>query len=56
MHSPRATRGVRVLNLNKPDRAAVLSLEGELLETSMDDVELGIVRDFFLRNKEFLAA
>lgn len=49
-------QGVRVLNLNKPDRAAVLSLEGELLETSMDDIELGIVRDFFLRNKEFLAA
>ena len=49
-------QGVRVLNLNKPDHAAVLSAKGEMLETSMDDVELEIVRDFYSRNKEFLVA
>lgn len=34
---------VRVLNLNKPGKAALLSKSGEVLETSMDDVELDII-------------
>ena len=29
---------ISVLNLNKPDRAAVLRPSGEVLETSMDDI------------------
>lgn len=29
---------VKVLNLNKPGKAALLNKEGEVLETSMDDV------------------
>lgn len=33
---------VRVLNLNKLDKAAFISNAGEVLETSMDDIELGI--------------
>lgn len=45
---------IRVLNLNRPDRAAVLSFSGELLETSMDDIELGIVQGYFETNRIFL--
>lgn len=45
---------IRVLNLNRPDRAAVLSISGELLETSMDDIELGIVQGYFETNRIFL--
>ncbi len=46
--------GVRVLNLNNPASAALLSSEGEMLETSMDDIELAIVRRTFERNHQFL--
>ena len=45
---------VRVLNLYRLDRAAVFSLQGEMLETSMDDIELEIVRDYFERSLKYL--
>lgn len=47
-------KGVRVLNLNHSDRAVVLSLSGDVLETSMDDIELGIVRRYFDKNRKFV--
>ncbi len=50
----RCEQGFRVLNLNKPDRASVLSPDGEVLETSMDDIELSIVLDYWKRNARFL--
>lgn len=46
--------GYRVLNLNRPDRAAVLSPAGEVLETSMDDIELAIVKEYLAKNRTFL--
>ena len=46
--------GFRVLNLNRPDRAAVLSRAAEVLETSMDDIEMEIVRDYLIRNRQFM--
>ena len=45
---------VRVLNLNNPARAAVLSKNGDVLETSMDDIELSIVQKYWEKNKEFV--
>ena len=45
---------VRVLNLNNPACAAVLSRNGDVLETSMDDIELSIVQKYWERNKEFV--
>lgn len=47
---------VRVLNLNRPTSAAVFGLSGEVWETTMDDIELGIVQDYYARNKQHLAA
>lgn len=47
---------IRVLNLNSPTTAAVLDSEGNVLETSMDDMELGIVQGYFSNNREFLGA
>ena len=44
---------VRVLNINEPTRAAMLSRDGEVLETSMDDIELSIVQSYWERNKQF---
>ena len=48
--------GFRVLNLNCPDRAVVLSKGNEVLETSMDDIEIQIVRDYLIKNRKFLEA
>ena len=45
---------IKVLNLNRPDRAAILSVAGEVLETSMDDIELKIVSDYLQRNVKFM--
>lgn len=47
---------VRVLNLNAPDCAAVLSDSGEALEMTMDDIELGIVQRYYCDNREFMEA
>lgn len=44
----------RILNLNRPDRAVVLSVEGEILETTMDDIEVQIVKDYYEKNKKFM--
>lgn len=45
-----------VLNLNKPDKAAVLRSSGEVLETSMDDIELSIVTEYLQRNLKYMEA
>ena len=44
---------VRVLNLNDTSRAAVLDANGEVLETSMDDIEISIVQAYWEKNKQF---
>lgn len=44
---------VRVLNLNNTARAVVLDKSGEVLETSMDDIELSIVKAYWEKNKQF---
>ena len=44
---------VRVLNLNDTARAAVLDTNGEVLETSMDDIEISIVQAYWEKNKQF---
>ena len=46
--------GYRVLNLNRPRRAVVLDYSGEMLETTMDDIEVGIVKDYFIKNKNYM--
>ena len=46
--------GIRVLNLNRPNKALVISLEGETLETTMDDIEIQIAKDYYTNNKKFL--
>lgn len=50
----RTDKCIKVLNLNKPDRAALINLVGEVLETSMDDIELDIVLDYYNRNKKYM--
>ena len=50
----RCTEGYRVLNLNRPNRAAVLCKEGRVLETSMDDIEVRIAGDYLEKNRKFM--
>ena len=50
----KSAENIKVLNLDCPVRAAVLSVYGEVLETSMDDIELDIVRDYLKRNQRFM--
>lgn len=45
---------VRVLDLREPHHALLLSEQGEVLETSMDDVELSIVKDYWEKNKKYM--
>ncbi len=45
---------IRVLNLNTKRSAAVLDTSGNVIETSMNDIELDIVKEYFKRNKSFL--
>lgn len=44
----------RILNLENPSEAAVLSENGEMIETTMDDSKLALVQSYYLMNKEFL--
>lgn len=48
--------GISVINLYHPERVSFCSGEAVLLESSMDDIELAIVRDYLKRNREFLEA
>lgn len=45
---------IRVFDLREPHHAIVLSNEGEVLETTMEDVELNIVLDLWKRNKKHM--
>ncbi len=45
---------IRVLNLNNPEKAVVLDSTGNVLETSMDDIEIHIVKRYLENNREFM--
>lgn len=45
---------VRILNLNDPECAAVMTCSGEVLETTMDDIELKIVQDYLQNNLKYM--
>lgn len=45
---------IKVLNLNNPEMAMVLDENGEVLETTMCDIEIQIVKDYLDNNMEFM--
>jgi hypothetical protein len=45
---------VRVLNLNNMDKASVLDINGKVLMTSMDDIEISIIQRYWEKNKQFI--
>lgn len=44
----------RVLNLDRPEHAVVLDENGDVIETSMDDIEIQIVKDYYAKNKKYM--
>ncbi len=45
---------IQVLNLNDLKSASVLSLDGDILETTMDDIELNIILDYYKRDHKYM--
>lgn len=45
---------IRVLNLNNPEKAVMIDKSGDVLETSMDDIEIQIVKTYWNKNKELM--
>lgn len=45
---------IRVLNLNDTCRATVINREGQVISTSMEDVEISIVLTYWNRNRQLI--
>ena len=45
---------IRILDLNNLDKALVISADGKVLETTMDDIEIRIVLDYWNSDREFM--
>lgn len=46
--------GFKVINLNNPKNAVVFSNIGEVLETTMNDIEINIVSDYLKQNRKYM--
>ena len=40
---------IRILNLNNPSKAVSMNQNGTVMETSMDDIEIRIVKDYLAK-------
>lgn len=45
---------IRVLNLNNPEMAIVFDKDRKVIETSMSDIEIHIVKEYLSNNIEFM--
>ena len=45
---------ISIFNLDHPDCAMVITSEGDLVETNMDEIEQHIVQNIYSRNKQFM--
>lgn len=50
----RENNQIRILNLNNLEKALVISVDGKVLETTMDDIEIRIVLDYWNSDCEFM--
>lgn len=51
----RAEEGYVIINVDSPKFTLVLSEEGKVLETTMDDKEIEMVKNIFYRNKKYMS-
>ena len=52
--SKRKEAFIRVLYLHPPYHALVMTREGDVIETNMDDIEISIVQKYWKRNKNLM--
>ena len=50
----KADEKIRILNLNNPSKAVSLDIQGNVLETSMDDIEIQLVKKYLSKNFVFM--
>ena len=50
----RENNQIIILNLNNLEKALVISEDGKVLETTMDDIEIRIVLDYWNSDCEFM--
>lgn len=50
----RENNQIRILNINNLEKALVISEDGKVLETTMDDIEIRIVLDYWNSDCEFM--
>ena len=50
----RENNQIRILKLNNLEKALVISEDGKVLETTMDDIEIRIVLDYWNSDCEFM--
>ena len=50
----RENNQIRILNLNNLEKALVICEDGKVLETTMDDIEIRIVLDYWNSDCEFM--
>ena len=46
---------IQIVNLNSLQDAAVVNEQSQIIETTMDDIEMNIVMDLYQRNKVFMS-
>lgn len=47
-------KNITVINLNQKNHATIFSPDGEVLESSMDDIEIVIARKYLQNSLEFM--
>ena len=50
----RKENSIHVLNLNCPDKAVVFDADGQVTETTMDDIELSIASRYLQQNLKYM--
>lgn len=50
----KCAEGVRVFDLNNGMGAAVITQDGSLIETNMDDIELSIAQRYYAANAKYM--
>ena len=50
----RENNQIRILNLNNLDKALVISEDGKVLETTMDDINIRIALDYWDSDRKFM--
>ena len=46
--------GFSIINLNAENSSAIFSNDNEMIETSMNDIELSIAYDYLLKSKKYM--